>query len=162
MANSSSFLVIGLDGATLDIVEPMIESGELPTLGSLAERGTYGRLRSTVPDATVPSWFSICTGANPGEFGIYLHTHLIRKNEELIRKPFDTSDVSLPMLWDILASEGHSAGAFNVPSMYPAVATDDAFLISGGPIGGDDWAAPTSRKPILTRLFLGFTIESRH
>jgi predicted AlkP superfamily phosphohydrolase/phosphomutase len=50
------------------------------------------------------------------------------------------------MVWDILGEDGHTAGAFNVPSMYPTVVADGAFLLSGGPIGGDDWGAPPSRR----------------
>ena len=44
--------VIGLDGATWDLLEPWIDGGELPTRESFPDRGAYGTLHSTVPSNT--------------------------------------------------------------------------------------------------------------
>ena len=38
---------------------------------ALMERGTWGRLRSTVPALTLPAWSSFMTGKNPGGHGVY-------------------------------------------------------------------------------------------
>jgi len=64
-------LVIGLDGASLDLVRPWADEGRLPVLAALMKRGAWGRLRSTVPPATFPAWTSLVTGVNPGRHGIF-------------------------------------------------------------------------------------------
>jgi predicted AlkP superfamily phosphohydrolase/phosphomutase len=47
--NMSKILVIGLDGATLDLVVPWAQQGKLPALARIMERGVYGRLLSVMP-----------------------------------------------------------------------------------------------------------------
>src|SRR3989442_15371693 len=66
----AALLVIGLDGATLDLVGPWAAAGRLPVLRGLLARGAYGRLRSTIPAATFPAWTSLATGVNPGRHGV--------------------------------------------------------------------------------------------
>ena len=53
-------LVIGLDAATWDIIDPMMARGELPNLARLAA-GPRGPLRSTIPPQTFPAWPAIIT-----------------------------------------------------------------------------------------------------
>ena len=48
-------LILGLDGATLDLVEPWIAEGHLPNLARLRGAGAWGRLASTVPLFAVSS-----------------------------------------------------------------------------------------------------------
>ena len=55
-------LVIGLDGATFDLLVPMVEQGWLPNLGRAMEQGAASALRSTVPPLTAPAWSSFQTG----------------------------------------------------------------------------------------------------
>ena len=59
-------LVVGLDGATLDLIAPWAADGRLPALARLMRAGAWGPLRSTVPPATFPAWTSLVTGVNPG------------------------------------------------------------------------------------------------
>jgi hypothetical protein len=54
--------IIGLDGADWEILDPMIERGELPNLAKLREDGAYGRLRSEEPMLSPMLWTSIATG----------------------------------------------------------------------------------------------------
>ena len=42
-------LIIGLDGASLDLIRPWAEEGHLPHLHSLMRHGAYGELRSVMP-----------------------------------------------------------------------------------------------------------------
>src|SRR5690349_11891230 len=64
-------LVVGLDGCSWNVLEPLLESGELPHLSELRERGGHGILESTVPFCTGPAWASYATGASPASHGIY-------------------------------------------------------------------------------------------
>ena len=42
-------LLLGIDGASLEIIEPMIAEGKLPNLEALTRSGTWGPLRSLKP-----------------------------------------------------------------------------------------------------------------
>lgn len=64
-------LVIGLDGATWDLLEPLAKEGKLQTLRNLMEGGVWGNLESTIPPVTVPAWVSFATGMNPGKLGVF-------------------------------------------------------------------------------------------
>ena len=67
----TKLLVIGLDGATLDLIEPWAKAGNLPVLSKLMENGAYGRLQSVLPVLSSAAWSSFMTGMNPGEHGLY-------------------------------------------------------------------------------------------
>ena len=64
-------LVLGLDGATFDIIRPLAEGGRLPNLARLMEEGAWGVLDSTLPPVTIPAWVSMMTGMNPGRLGFF-------------------------------------------------------------------------------------------
>jgi len=63
--------VIGLDGATFTILDPLIEAGLMPNLGSLMRDGVSGNLKSVVPTNSAAAWASFMTGKNPGKHGIF-------------------------------------------------------------------------------------------
>lgn len=64
-------ICIGLDGATFDVIDPMVKDGRLPNLARLLSGGTRAHLRSTVPPLSAPAWVSFMTGTNPGRHGVF-------------------------------------------------------------------------------------------
>ena len=52
-------LIIGLDGAEWTVVRRLQDEGLLPNLTRLIEMGAHGKLNSTTPPMTLPSW-SVC------------------------------------------------------------------------------------------------------
>src|SRR5688572_26629705 len=68
--NMSKVLVIGLDGATLDLVEPWAAAGKLPVLARMMREGCYSRLESVHPTLSSAAWGSFMTGTNPGKHGL--------------------------------------------------------------------------------------------
>jgi len=56
-------VVVGLDGATLDVIRPLIEVGRLPTLARLMREGAHGELTTTIPPVTAPAG---CLRPGPG------------------------------------------------------------------------------------------------
>jgi len=64
-------VLIGIDGASLDYLEPLIGAGELPALARLLREGAYGRLRSIECHFTPPAWTTMLTGVLPHRHGVY-------------------------------------------------------------------------------------------
>ena len=48
-------VIIGLDGATFDILDPLCAQGRLPNIARLLDQGLRTELRSTYPPATLPA-----------------------------------------------------------------------------------------------------------
>lgn len=63
----TKLIVIGLDGATWEIINPLIESGKLPTIKNLLEISCHGKLESIVPPISVPAWKCYSTGKTPAK-----------------------------------------------------------------------------------------------
>src|SRR6266481_705168 len=63
-------VIIGLDSATWDLIQPWAREGLLPNLSKLIESGVSGDLQSAIPPLTPPAWTSFMTGSNPGKHGI--------------------------------------------------------------------------------------------
>src|SRR5262249_16482210 len=63
-------LIIGLDGATFDVLDPMIDRGLMPNLKRLVAEGSAGPLESTKPPIPPAAWTTFMTGKGPGRHGI--------------------------------------------------------------------------------------------
>jgi predicted AlkP superfamily phosphohydrolase/phosphomutase len=119
--------LLGLDGATYNVLNPAFEAGHMPRLKALLSGGASGVLTSTVPPYTPPGWTSIFTGVNPGKHGIYgfMLGHA-QQPKGLVR----LDRVTAPALWNAANAQGVSLGLFNIPMTYPAPVVD-GFAVSG-------------------------------
>src|SRR5438093_8077543 len=121
-------LVIGLDGATLDLVRPWIAAGRLPVLGRLVAEGAWGALRSTIPAATFPAWTSLVTGVNPGRHGVLDFTERVPGTYRV--RFVNGSWRRAPALWTRLSAAGGRGAVLTVPAAYPPDAAVGV-LVSG-------------------------------
>jgi predicted AlkP superfamily phosphohydrolase/phosphomutase len=71
VTNLKPVLVLALDGATFDVIRPLVEKGLLPNLGRWLKEGHSSDLASTTPPVTFPAWSSFMTGLRPAEHGIF-------------------------------------------------------------------------------------------
>jgi predicted AlkP superfamily phosphohydrolase/phosphomutase len=67
---SARSLVVGLDGADLDVIAALGPS-RMPHLHAAMARGAWSRLRSVLPPATLPNWTTFLTGTDPGVHGVF-------------------------------------------------------------------------------------------
>ncbi len=63
-------LVIGLDGADWDFLDPLMSRGLLPNLQALKESGVWGELKTLRPTRSAPIWTSVVTGVEPWRHGV--------------------------------------------------------------------------------------------
>lgn len=127
---SFKVLVIGLDGATLDLIRPWADEGRLPTLGRLMGEGASGQLRSTVPPMTGPAWTTFATGKNPGKHGIY--DWIYRQPASYAVSPTTGDHCQAASLWSLLSRAGRRVCVLNVPMTFPPQPVNGV-LVSGLP-----------------------------
>ncbi len=63
-------LLLGIDGATFRVMDPLFAEGRLPNLGGLAERGVRAPLLSEDPMASPVLWTTVATGQKREDHGI--------------------------------------------------------------------------------------------
>lgn len=63
-------IVIGMDGASMELVQNMIAWGHMPNLKRLREHGVYRPMIGVFPTLTPPGWTALSTGSWPGTHGV--------------------------------------------------------------------------------------------
>jgi predicted AlkP superfamily phosphohydrolase/phosphomutase len=121
-------LIIGLDGATLDLVEPWVAEGKLPNFGRVLADGAVGRLQSTIPPMTFPAWTSLMTGKNPGQHGVFDFTE--REPDGYGIRFVNSHWIKAPTMWRTLSEAGRRIGVVSVPVTYPPSPVN-GLMISG-------------------------------
>jgi len=123
--------VIGIDGAPPELVFRWAMEGFLPNIKKLMDKGSYGRLRSTIPPHSGPAWSSFMTGVNPGKHGIY-DFYRFRQDSQNVDgiEVLTTTNRKMKTLWRILSDYGKKVGVINVPQTYP-VEEVNGFIVSG-------------------------------
>lgn len=120
--------VFGMDGATFDIMTPLMRDGTLPNFSRFMQEGVSGELRSTIPPSSAVAWPSFFTGKNPGKHGIF---HFLALNPGTYRSHLINADMlRTRTLWDMTGSYGKKAAVVNVPITYPPGRLD-GFMITG-------------------------------
>ena len=123
-------LVIGFDGATFDVISPLVAEGFLPNFKKLIDEGASGPLQSTMPPVTGPAWFALATGMTPGRSGFF--DFIVRASCDSWSFRFlDSSDFKNRALWDVLSRSGRKVCLFNYPCLYPPYPVN-GYMISGG------------------------------
>jgi predicted AlkP superfamily phosphohydrolase/phosphomutase len=127
-ANQPKVLIIGLDGATFDLIKPWVATGQLPTFKRLLHEGTQAELESTIPPITPPAWTSFMTGMNPGKHGLFNFTEYHPYNHSI--RYANASNRKVSSIWSLLSALNWSVGMINVPMTYPPEKVR-GFCISG-------------------------------
>jgi predicted AlkP superfamily phosphohydrolase/phosphomutase len=136
-------VVLGLDGASPDIIDSLIQEGRLPSFKALRDGGVSGRLRTTVPPITGSAWSSFMTGKNPGKHGIFDFTY--RKDGAYELAPISAHMRDGKAFWSIAGESDKKVCIFNVPVTYPPEAVNGV-MVSGmlTPSSREDYTHPLS------------------
>ncbi|MFC1999226.1 alkaline phosphatase family protein [Chloroflexota bacterium] len=151
-------LVIGLDGATWEVVAPLADEGKLPALRKLMQEGAYGDLESTMPPNTPSAWTSIFTGVNAGKHSLFCFVK--RKEGSYFIKPISSRDKKVKSIWHILSEQGRRVILMNIPCTYP-VDKVNGIMISGlgTPSRSACFTYPPKFKQKLLREFPNYDVD---
>ena len=140
-------IVLGWDSATFDVADPLIESGRLPALASLARAGFRAPLRSTWPPMTDCAWTSAFTGQNPGKHGIFGSWYRAPGRYEC--RYFSSRDRRAPALWEL--TEDVRFLVWNVPMTFPPSEINGAMVAGYGAPPGARITRPRELQDALSQ-----------
>ncbi len=126
----SPLVVVGVDGATWDIIDPMIARGELPNFEALTRRGTRADLISILPLSSPAIWTTFATGRFARHHNLLDHTYPFvagpkRRVVSTLRR--------VPALWNIASHYSRTVAVIGYFATHPPEIVTGAML--------SDWAA---------------------
>src|SRR3989344_507270 len=151
--NNRKLIIIGIDGGTFDIINPLIAKNKLPNLSSFKNKAI---LKSTIPPGTGVAWASFSTGNFPGKTNIYDFT-IVDDNSWKI-KIVNRSLLNSKPLWKYLDESGIKGFFINIPITYPPEKINGV-MISGidAPSTFSNYVHPVELKEKLKEF--GYEIE---
>ncbi len=127
-SNPSKIMVVGFDGATFDVIRPLVGAGRLPNLARLMDEGAWGTLHSTVPPISPTAWTTFATGKNPGRHGVFD----FRQLNETYQWQTRPTQQRHKTLWQLLSEADRRVVAVDVPFTYPPEPVN-GLMITGYP-----------------------------
>lgn len=148
---SNKLLVIGLDGASFDVLDALIEKSLLPNIASLIREGARADLETTFPPITAVAWSSFMTGKNPGKHGIF---EFVKRDHQSKRElAVNASFRQGRAIWDLLGDAGKRVIVHNFPCTYPPREVNGLMIA--------DFMTPRGRRDFTYPALLLSEIEGR-
>ncbi len=150
--------IIGLDGATFDIIRPLAAAGRLPVLARLMREGASAPLRSTILPNSFPGWASCTTGTSEGMHGVF--APFIKNPGSYTVRAMSGLDIMTRHVWDLLGERGGRSVVVNVPTAYPPEPLN-GLMVTGMLTPGlqSEFTYPATLKADLLRAIPDYVIE---
>lgn len=155
-------VIIGLDGATFDLIHPLEREGRLPVLSQLMREGVAAPLISTILPNSFPGWASCTTGTSEGMHGVF--SPFIKNPSSYRVRAMSGLDVGTRPIWELLTAAGGRSVVVNVPTTYPPEPLNGA-MVTGmlTPRTGSEFTFPASLRHDLLAAIPDYVIEpGRH
>ncbi|MFZ5995727.1 MAG: alkaline phosphatase family protein [Thermodesulfobacteriota bacterium] len=119
-------IIIGMDGASPDLMLPWMEQGMLPNFCRIRQNGAFGRLNSVPNQRSAAAWSSFITGLNPGSHGIFEFYERVPGSHDIrFSRAASRDGISF---WKYLSENNKTAVVVNVPMTYPAEEIRGCFI----------------------------------
>jgi predicted AlkP superfamily phosphohydrolase/phosphomutase len=144
--------IISLDGATFDVLNPLISQGYMPNIGGLMSRSVAAELESIIPPVTAPAWTSFMTGKHPNKHGIFDFAQF--SPEHYNWSINNAQNIRSKTLWQILSEKDKRVVVLNLPYTYPTYQVNGV-LVSGwdAPFTEASFSYPASVSADILRTF---------
>ncbi len=156
--SSEKIFILGLDGASPEVINLLIDQGKLPNFERMKREGVSGRLRTTIPPITGSAWSSFMTGKNPGKHGIF--DFISREEGTYNLRTINAPKREGRTFWSWAGDAGKKVCIFNVPITYPPEKVN-GMLVSGmlTPPKRNDYTYPLSLQKDLEQVVPGYRIH---
>ena len=121
-------VLLGIDGASWDVIDDMIARGELPGFQRLKSHGVCGPLETFRPTESVSIWTSIGTGVDPSRHMIQTFMRRIPGTDQLVCTP--STDRRVPALWNIASRSDRTVLCVKWFASWPAEEVNGQMLSS--------------------------------
>ncbi|RJQ16217.1 MAG: hypothetical protein C4560_09780 [Nitrospiraceae bacterium] len=158
MKKQNRVIVIGLDGGTLDLIDPWMSAGHLPNLKKISGSGVKAPLRSVILPFTPQAWSSFMTGVNPGVHGIFGFKEI--KQGTYGFQFVNHKKMRVKNIWNLLSEAGKKVISINIPMTYPPEPINGV-MISGmdAPGAESEFVYPAELKKEIFNIAPGYTIH---
>jgi hypothetical protein len=120
-------ILLGFDGASPNLLEPLVAQGQLPAIRRLMESGSYGHLRSFHPAKSAVLWTSVATGKTMLKHGIVDWTYV---NSQGLTVPYQDEGRRVKTYWEILGERGLKTGTLNWWVSHPPRPVPNGYVVS--------------------------------
>jgi hypothetical protein len=116
VAAAPRVVLVGVDGASWSVIDPLLAAGKLPNLAALLARGVSAELETVEPVISPVVWTSIATGQPPEVHGV---------------KDFfaDSRTIARPTIFERLAVQGLRVGTYEWLVTWPPRPLPGGFVI---------------------------------
>ena len=111
-------LLVGIDGGTFRVLDPLVARGELPTFKRLLRGGVRGPLKSEKPMISPALWTTVVTGQPRTRHGI--RNFLVGGGPGEGQQVVTSNDRRSPALWNILSTFRRPSGFVGWWATWPA------------------------------------------
>lgn len=120
-------LLLGLDGASWNVMQPMLERGALPNLRRFVDDGVTATMESELPCLSIVLWTNVATGKPPEDHGIQDWSYVDPETGE--KSLMSSTRRKVPALWNILTAAEMPVGFVNWWATWPAEPVN-GFIVS--------------------------------
>lgn len=115
---ANKVLLIGWDAADWQVIDPLMESGQMPALRSMVEQGVMGNLSTLKPVLSPMLWNSIATGKRADKHGIL--GFIEPRPDGTGIQPVTSTSRKTKALWNVLSQNGLRSNVVNWYASHPA------------------------------------------
>lgn len=124
-------VVVGVDGMTWNVVEPLLLADRMPHMRKLIDRGLAGNLMTDRPPYSPVLWTSIGTGTKFAQHGIHYFTEASVKGKPKVGGlPYTSNSRKVPALWNIAGHHGRTVNSVAWWVSWPAEAVPGSRIVA--------------------------------
>jgi tetratricopeptide (TPR) repeat protein len=124
--SGAKVVLLGLDGADWQILDPLIAAGKLPALARLKQGGAWANLRSMDPMLSPLLWTTLATGKPPEEHGVM--DFMVPDPQTGKPSPVSSNSRRVRALWNLFSAAGLSCDIVAWWATWPAEAVNGTLV----------------------------------